>query len=634
MSTIGERRRRRDRALFVGRDHELALFGRLLDGELPQRVVHLVGPGGIGKSALLRHASHLAEQRGIRTIWIDGRDVRPFPTDVDGVLADVGQAGRALVVFDSYELIESLDSHLRDQVIPDLPDSTLVVLASRHQPSRGWHEQGWDSVVLTVALAPLDDDEAEALVRAHGVTDPERAAAIVGRSHGSPLALVVGAEAGPAGSGSVVELIGRLLGDEVEPDRQRALSVAAIARVTTPELLADVLGEHDPYESYKWLADRSFAEPLARGVTLHALVAEAVRDQLRSVDPIGEGASRRLIADHLHRRALAGSIAVSLELQHLVVDPAVRWGFASDIGRRYRVDSLRQDDTEQIGSVLEAVGADQWWSLTRRFFDEHPELVGVARDRHGDVGGYFVVVAPGSAPPLAHEDVLLGPWLRHARDELRTTSAVLWRDAVDLTGELGEVTSLLGAGGLLTAGVPNPRYLYLPIAPRIPAALAFAQRLGAVHVERLDVHAFGVDLECHVVDCGPGGLIGNQRDWIYRETGVAPPADVPRAAPTEMLRWLRDPAELAGGPPWLGASPSERTERLRALVTDALRVFGHTGDDELARAIVEAAYLSDNAPHEAIARRLHLSRSAYFRRLQSATDRLGGELGALLQRGP
>ncbi|MEJ7801494.1 MAG: hypothetical protein WKF60_13305, partial [Ilumatobacter sp.] len=42
-----------------------------------------------------------------------------------------------------------------------------------------------------------------------------------------------------------------------------------------------------------------------------------------------------------------------------------------------------------------------------------------------------------------------------------------------------------------------------------------------------------MDLDCHVVDFGPMGLIGFQRDWIYRETGAPPPIDVPEDADHE-----------------------------------------------------------------------------------------------------
>ncbi len=574
--------------------------------------------------------SRRAEAKGFDTIWLDGRDLPPFPTEVDAILARVTEASPALVVFDSYELISSLDSHLRDRVIPDLPDTTVVVFASRQHPSRGWYEGGWDAVVHTIELGALTPVDAFALVRGHGITDDGDVAEVVGRSHGSPLALVVGAEAGP--SASPAELAERLLGNEVDASRYRILSVAAIARVTTPELLEDVLGDGDPQDSYKWLGDRSFSEPLTDGLTLHALVAEAVRQQLRARDPFGEAALRRRVADHLHRRAVAGQHGLSIDLQHLVVDPTVRWGFSSDIGNRYRIDSVRTGDADTIGAILSSVGVGAWWNVSRVFFDEHPECAGVARDADGQIGGYYVAVSSGNPPTLAEHDPLLGPWIRHARQELMTASAVLWREAVDLTGEMGEVTSLLGAGGLLSTGVANPRYGYLPISPVIPAAKAFAESLGATHHPELDFADLGMELECYIVDFGPGGLLGNQRDWIYRETGATPPAHAIDVEPERLLKLLREPADLAHGPHWLGASPSERLQRLRSLVGQALSVFGDHRDDKVARSIIEAAYLGEAAPHEAIARDLHLSRSSYFRRLHQATERVGEEITALVQR--
>ena len=65
--------------------------------------------------------------------------------------------------------------------------------------------------------------------------------------------------------------------------------------------------------------------------------------------------------------------------------------------------------------------------MTSVFFRDHPEFVGIARDRDGGVGGYYVAVSPGNAPASAETDVLLGPWLRHAREVLKTDSAVVVR---------------------------------------------------------------------------------------------------------------------------------------------------------------------------------------------------------------
>lgn len=625
MATLRERVANRDAELFVGRDAELEVVGRVLRGDDPARVVFVHGPGGIGKSTLLREITRRAQRLGYDPIWVDGREVAPFPQQIDDMVATITESERAIVVVDSYELITSLDSSLRDVIVPELPDDTIVVFASRQSPARGWFEGGWDTLVRSIPLGPLERDDALRLAAAHGAAAADLAA-LVDRSHGSPLAIVAGAESGP--HGSVVTLAQRLLGDEVEPDRYRTLGVAALARVTTPEMLADVLGDGDPHDSFKWLASRSFAEPLAHGVALHALVADAVKAQLRLQDPSGEAELRRRIADHLYHRAVVGNRALSTELQHLVVDPHVRWGFASDVGQRYHIDTVRPDDVRAIGEILEAVGTGEWWSITRPFLEDHPEYCGVARDANGQVGGYFVAVAPDSAPPIAEDDPLLGPWLRYARETLRTNRAVLWREAVDLTGELGEVTSLLGAGGLLATGVANPRYGFLPISPLIPAALQFSEALGATHEPSLDMVSHGLRLDCHIVDFGPTGLLGFQRDWIYRETGVRPPADGPEIDPLEVLKLLRDPDRLAYGPSWLGSSPSARLERLRRLVEESLVVFGDHRDDVLARDIVVAAYLGRSAPHDAIARELHLSRSAYFRRLQAASERLAEELGA------
>ncbi len=519
--TIRSRIQARDRDLFVGRDTELDWFESVLSGETPQRVVFLHGPGGVGKSALIREVERRAEARGLSRVTIDGREVAPFPAAVEAALQPVVEGDAAVVVFDSYELITSLDSHLRDRVIPELPDAALVIFASRQPPSRGWFERGWDDIVKVIEIAPLRPSEARQLLERRGLDDSARIHDLVVRCEGSPLALVVASEAGP--TGSIDELVDRLLGGEVSTDRYRTLSVAALARVTTPELLNEVGGDDDPHESYKWLADRSFAEPLADGITLHELVSTSLREQLRQRDPQGEGALRRTIADVLYRRALAGRPGVSTDLQHLIVDQTVRWGYSTGIGYRYRIDTVRPGDTEYVRELLQSVGFEEWWTLTERFFVDHPEHVGIARDRAGRVGGYFVAVTPANAPEIAEHDVMLGSWLRHARTELRTTSVVLWREAVDLTGQFDQVTALLGAGGLITSGIGNPRYVYLPISPAIPQARAFAERLGAVHLEQLDLRSHGQELECHLVDFGPGGLIGNQRDWIYRETGAAPP---------------------------------------------------------------------------------------------------------------
>ena len=114
---------------------------------------------------------------------------------------------------------------------------------------------------------------------------------------------------------------------------------------------------------------------------------------------------------------------------------------------------------------------------------------------------------------------------------MRTDSAVLCREAVDLTGEQGEITALLGAGGVLGTGVVNPRYVLLPISPDVPAAGAFSEALGAKHVAELDLKAYGMDLACHIVDFGPVDCSGSSATGSIARPGSCRPSSRPRSTP-------------------------------------------------------------------------------------------------------
>src|SRR5262249_60940775 len=77
------------RQRFVGRQAELALFrSALLASEPPFAVLHLYGPGGIGKTALLAECARIAIEAGVPALRLDGRDLDPSPP---GFLRALGQ---------------------------------------------------------------------------------------------------------------------------------------------------------------------------------------------------------------------------------------------------------------------------------------------------------------------------------------------------------------------------------------------------------------------------------------------------------------------------------------------------------------------------------------------------------------
>jgi hypothetical protein len=140
-------RRRR----FVGRAAELALFASALaDPEPPSVLLHVHGPGGVGKTVLLGEFDRLAAEAGVPAVRLDGRDLDPSPP---GFLAALGRAlgeppdgsplealarrPRGVLLVDTYETLAPLDAWLRETLLPELPGGHLVVLAGRDPPAAG-----------------------------------------------------------------------------------------------------------------------------------------------------------------------------------------------------------------------------------------------------------------------------------------------------------------------------------------------------------------------------------------------------------------------------------------------------------------------------------------------------------------
>jgi hypothetical protein len=80
------------RQRFVGRAGELELFRSALQGsEPPFAVLHVYGPGGVGKTRLLGEYARVADSDGLPMVRLDGRTIEPSPA---GFLLALRQAMR------------------------------------------------------------------------------------------------------------------------------------------------------------------------------------------------------------------------------------------------------------------------------------------------------------------------------------------------------------------------------------------------------------------------------------------------------------------------------------------------------------------------------------------------------------
>ena len=172
----------------VGREREIgALLAAATADEPPFLVAFVHGPGGIGKSHLVRRLLD-ALPAPVRGLYLDGRDVEPTPRGLRRALGqalgstaadpDVGALARALaarptvLVIDTYEGLGLLDAWLRTQFLPAMPATTLTVLAGRDRPATAWHTTaGWQGLVAEFPLAALSADEADQLLRRRGLDE-------------------------------------------------------------------------------------------------------------------------------------------------------------------------------------------------------------------------------------------------------------------------------------------------------------------------------------------------------------------------------------------------------------------------------------------------------------------------------
>jgi hypothetical protein len=651
--TLATRAAEQDAGRFLGRAHEVELFERALRGDEAASLLFVHAPAGIGKSALLREASRRAEMHGYLPVWLEGRELAPAPEALDAVVADVAEIDRLFLVLDSYERISGMGGYLRRAVLPLLSEQAIVAIGSRQPPEEGWYRAGWESLLREIELSPMDEQEAGRLVRRLGVSSREVAAELVEWAEGSPLALTLAVEAarskrgwvpgGPKGSSLIRSLIRRLADREVTGQHFLTLAAAALARGVTRELLAAAIPEEDAEAEFVWLAEQSFVDGFGHGLALHELVRRAMLAELRSRHRELEQLLRRRLADYYYERARAdeGRLA-SIDLAHLTDDPAIRWGFSWATGSRYRIDDVIPGDVDLLDRRLRGTRHEPVWSGSSRYLEEAPEHVSIIRDAADRVCGYGVALGAESAPHFAAEDPLLGPRLRHAREHCSGEAAVLWRDLVDLSQKpSSSVIGMLGLAGALRAETPNPRFAYLPINPRLPGAREFSAVLGGRHLVELDAEIGDQEIECHLVDYGPGGLWAAQREVIYRELGLAAPrresaaGDV-RDQVREALRSLKVPARLAENPLATGHTPAERAASVSALLEDAAhKAFGSDDANErLLQQVVLRGYLNPAATHELAAEELSLSRAAYFRRLRAGTERLAQYIATQAEKDP
>ncbi|MGY1652467.1 AAA family ATPase [Geodermatophilus sp. SYSU D01119] len=655
----------------VGRDRERGVLDAAVAGsDGAPVVVYLHGPGGIGKSTLLRHAARQAELAGRPVVHLDVRflDAEPRRFEEAAALACV-QPGTVLLL-DSFEHCRPLEPWLRDTFLLRLADDALVVIAGRVAPDPEWSlDPGWAPLFCELPVRPLEPAESSALLASRGVAPAQRSR-LIGFAGGSPLALSLAAtvSAGSPATGAPWEptgdvlttLVERLVGDVPGPAHRRALEVVAQAYVTRESLLRAVLGGEDTAELFAWLRQLPYVEATAEGLHPHDAVRATLEADLRWRDPARYDDVRvRVSAALLHAvRAAADDDALLRVAEWMFlfrdqagVDALYDWRAHPHV-EDTPLTAADVPDVLRMAGEAEGPGSAR---MAEHWLRRRPGGFRVYRYAGSTRPVAFMAVLHMAAPSpedLAADPVVAALWehvsatapLRPGEHLAIRRFAVQpsWHQqpspVMDLISRRAIADEMRARGRAVTATVFED-------ADRWGAYLAAARlrEVAVVDVGGRRQHVFGRDWRSEPVE-----------RWVElrARAAVAPRAPVEAPAPTpvaqertageplpdaafgaavlEALRTWHAPRELATnallGSALVPPGSADPVADLRAAVSAALDALRTDPAGVRAHEALTATFITASRTHKAAARRLGVPYGTYRRRLALGRERLVAEL--------
>jgi len=385
------------RQRFVGRGAELELFRAALGSKTPEfPVLHIFGPGGMGKTTLLREFARLAEESRRPHIFLDCRHVEPSPTGFltslhlalrlplnADPLAALSATPNFVILLDTYELAAPLDDWLREEFLPQLSQETIVVFAGRQPPPAAWRaDDGWGALARIVSLRNLRPEESAAFLSTQGLPE-EDIQGVLDVTYGHPLALSLAADLfrqNASGQSFHLQknpdilrlLLERFVAEVTNPIYRQALEVCAHAFATDEGMLAQCLGEENAYAAFQWLRGLSFIEQGPFGLFPHDLAREVLEADLRwrnlprfrelHFQVRGEIIQRILRSDGPAQQFAIFAL-LFLHRNNPFMRPFYEW---QTMGQLY-IDQARPEDMPDIEAIIlrhqgqESLGVARYW---------------------------------------------------------------------------------------------------------------------------------------------------------------------------------------------------------------------------------------------------------------------------------
>ncbi|WP_337099795.1 LuxR C-terminal-related transcriptional regulator [Paenibacillus sp. YIM B09110] len=322
--TVEEKKSQDESLYVVGREQELTVFQRELDSAVfTRKIMNLYGTAGIGKSFLLDEFYKKALASSVIPYVIDCESFavtpqgfclhvlnlvypRGYESASDGELMSecvqalngLADSKRVVLLFDAYERMDVLDQWLRDYFLKQLEPHILTVIAGRTPLAEPWFlSPSWRQQIIRMPLVELDFEAVERYAGSSGVHDHELVARLWRHSKGHPLTLslvtfileqaqLYGQDPVFSDHDTLPYLVDKWLQEVPDEELRSLIEAASVLRQFNQDSLSFLMDKQVPSAQFHRLIRFSFIRKVERGWSLHALMREAVSQELIARAPM------------------------------------------------------------------------------------------------------------------------------------------------------------------------------------------------------------------------------------------------------------------------------------------------------------------------------------------------------------
>ncbi len=539
----------------IGRERELETLSTILASNGP-RVIHISGITGIGKTTLLEMFSERVKPESAFLLKLDCRSIEPTEKGLTqaleqrvnarqlalkNLLIKLGElAPQVILALDSYEVFRLLDTWLRQEFIPSLPDNVRVYLLSREPPQPIWLiSQDWQESFHAIQVTPITDEDSYTLLTRMGVTSS--AAKRVGRSvHGHPLALRLIASAFQARPDihldqmnlqQVLQTLAEMfLADISDPVIRQALEASAVVRRTTASLLRAIFPTIDPDLTYVRLSGLPFIDIHNDGLLMHDAVREAIATSLRARDPATFVAYRRKawqqLADEVNVVGRGELWRYTADMLYLIENPVIHEAFFPSGGIQLAVEPARLTDFGRIGGIISSHEGKEASEILISWLSHTPQCFSAVRNSDDRIIGFYCKMLLNQViTERLKADPITGKWLNHLKSHPLPKDQTVLFCRRWLSHETGEAPSDVQAAAWLDLKRtymemrPKLRRIYLTVYD-LPAYAPVALHLGFQVLPECEVSLDGHTYHTAMLDFGPMSVDGWLSNLAAAELGI------------------------------------------------------------------------------------------------------------------